>query len=40
MVIDLKGQSTVLLAIEPNEGFELAEILETADAAAGTIRWR
>ena len=28
VVIDLKGQSTVLLAIEPNEGFELADILE------------
>ena len=40
VVVDLKGQTTVLLAIEPNEGFELGEILEAADPAAGTIRWR
>jgi len=39
VVMDLR-QGTVLLAIEPREDFELAQILETADAAAGTIRWR
>jgi hypothetical protein len=39
VVMNLR-RSTILLAIEPHEGFELAEILETADAAAGTIRWR
>ena len=37
--MDLRG-ATILLAIEPHEGFELDEILETADDAAGTIRWR
>jgi serine/threonine-protein kinase len=40
VVIDLPRQTTALLAIEPNGGFELAEILETADPAAATIRWR
>ncbi len=39
VVMDLRG-ATILLAIEPHEGFELDEILETADDAAGTIRWR
>jgi hypothetical protein len=33
-------KATILLAIEPNEGYELADILETADAAAATLRWR
>ncbi|HEV8697625.1 MAG TPA: protein kinase [Candidatus Limnocylindrales bacterium] len=40
VVVDLKEGGTALIAIEPNSGFELADILETADAAAGTIRWR
>ena len=40
VVVDLKGGGTALIAIEPNDGFELADILETADPAAGTIRWR
>jgi hypothetical protein len=39
VVMDLRT-ATLLLAIEPHEGFELAEILETADAAAATLRWR
>jgi serine/threonine-protein kinase len=39
VVIDLRGDETILLAIEPNDGFELRDILETADPAAGTIRW-
>ena len=40
LVIDLPGDQTVVLAIEPNEGYELRDILETADPAAGTIDWR
>jgi serine/threonine-protein kinase len=39
VVMDLR-KATILLAIEPHEGFELEDILDTADAAAGTIRWR
>jgi serine/threonine protein kinase len=39
VVMDLRG-GTILLAIEPHEGFELDQILETADDAAGTMRWR
>ena len=39
VVMDLR-KATILLAIEPHDGFELKDILETADAAAGTIRWR
>ena len=39
VVMDLR-KATILLAIEPHDGFELEDILETADAAAGTIRWR
>lgn len=39
VVMDLH-EATVLLAIEPHEGFELDDILDTADDAAGTIRWR
>ena len=31
---------TILLAIEPNDGYELADILATADDAAATLRWR
>ena len=40
VVIDLPGDETVLLAIEPNDGSELRDILEIADPVAGTIRWR
>lgn len=40
VVIDLPGDDTILLAIEPQDGHELRDILETADPAAGTIRWR
>ena len=40
VVIDTPGDGTVLLAIEPNDGHELRDILETADPAAGSIRWR
>ncbi len=40
VVIDLASKDTILLAIEPREGFELRDILDTADPAAGTIRWR
>ena len=39
VVMDLR-KATILLAIEPNAGYELADILETVDPAAGTIRWR
>jgi serine/threonine-protein kinase len=39
VVMDLR-KATLLLAIEPHEGFELADILETADDAAATLRWR
>jgi hypothetical protein len=39
VVMNLR-KATILLAIEPNEGYELADILETADAAAATLRWR
>ena len=31
---------TVMLAIEPADGSDLADILAIADVAAGTIRWR
>jgi serine/threonine protein kinase len=40
VVVDLKGGGTALLAIEPNDGYELSDILGTADPAAGSIRWR
>jgi eukaryotic-like serine/threonine-protein kinase len=40
VVVDLKGGGTALIAIEPNDGHELSDILATADPAAGTIRWR
>ncbi|MEA2578849.1 MAG: eukaryotic-like serine/threonine-protein kinase [Chloroflexota bacterium] len=39
VVMDLR-KATVLVAIEPHEGSELADILATADDAAGTMRWR
>ena len=40
VVIDLPAKSTILIAIEPAEGHDLADILDAADPAAGTIRWR
>lgn len=40
VVVDLPGDDTVVLAIEPNEGFDLRDILDTADPAAGSINWR
>jgi serine/threonine protein kinase len=40
LVVDIKGGGTALIAIEPKDGFELADILETADPAAGTVDWR
>ena len=39
VVMDLR-KGTILLAIEPHEGFALADILATADDAAGSMRWR
>jgi hypothetical protein len=39
VAVDVRG-SAVLLVIEPADGSDLAAILETADAAAGSIRWR
>jgi eukaryotic-like serine/threonine-protein kinase len=40
VVLDLSDHQVIVLAIEPNEGYELGDILETADPAAGTIDWR
>ena len=40
VVVDIKGGGTALIAIEPKDGFELSDILQTADAAASTIDWR
>jgi serine/threonine protein kinase len=40
VAIDLPGDDTILLVIEPSDRHELADILETADPVAGTIRWR
>jgi hypothetical protein len=40
LVIDLPGDDMIVLAIEPNDGYELRDILEIADPAAGTINWR
>lgn len=40
VVVDLPGDDMMVLAIEPNDGYELRDILETADPAAGTINWR
>jgi serine/threonine-protein kinase len=39
VIVDLKGGGTALLAIEPEDGFQLADILETADPVAGSVRW-
>jgi hypothetical protein len=40
VVMDLRGGRTVLIAIESRGDHDLRDILETADPAAGTIRWR
>jgi serine/threonine-protein kinase len=40
VVMDLPGDDIVVIAIEPNGGSELRDILDTADPAAGTINWR
>ena len=40
VVVDLPGDATVVLAIEPSEGYDLGDILDAADPAAGTIDWR
>jgi hypothetical protein len=39
VVMDVRGD-TVLLAIEPGDGSDLRDILDSADLAAGTMRWR
>ncbi|MEO5885776.1 MAG: hypothetical protein ABIQ58_09710, partial [Candidatus Limnocylindrales bacterium] len=39
VAIDVRGE-TLLLVIEPGADADLRAILETADPAAGTIRWR
>ena len=39
VVLDQR-KATILLAIEPHEGYALADILATADDAAGSMRWR
>ena len=39
VVMDVRGD-TVLLAIEPGDGSDLRDILDSADPAAGTMRWR
>lgn len=39
VVMDLP-HAALVIAIEPHDGFDLADILATADDAAGTIRWR
>ena len=40
VVVDLKGGGTALIAIEPADGSKLADILDTADAAAASVDWR
>ena len=40
VVVEMKGGGTALIAIEPTDGFELADILKIADPAAGTVRWK
>jgi serine/threonine protein kinase len=40
VVVDIKGGGTALIAIEPKDGFELSDILSTADAVASSIDWR
>jgi len=39
VVMDLR-KGTILVAIEPHQGTKLADILATADDAAGSMRWR
>ena len=40
VVVDLPGDDTIVFAIEPSDGYELRDILETADPVAGSINWR
>jgi serine/threonine-protein kinase len=40
VVMDLRGGRTILIAIESRGDHDLRDILDTADPAAGTIRWR
>jgi hypothetical protein len=40
LVIDLPEDELIVLAIEPNDGYTLRDLLDTADEAAATIRWR
>ena len=40
VVLDLRGGRTILIAIESRGEHDLRDILDTADTAAGTIRWR
>jgi hypothetical protein len=40
VVVDLPGDDTIVLAIEPNDGYELRDILDSADPAAGSIDFR
>lgn len=40
VVVDLPGDDTMVVAIEPNEGYELRDILDAADPVAGSIDLR
>ena len=40
VVVDLPGDDTIVFAMEPSDGYELRDILETADPVAGSINWR
>ncbi len=40
VVMDLRDGRTILIAIESRGDHDLRDILDTADPAAGTIRWR
>jgi len=39
VALDVRGD-VILLCIEPSDVTDLEGILDTADVAAGTIRWR
>ncbi len=39
LAVDVRGETLVMI-IEPADGSDLRSIIETADPAAGTIRWR
>ncbi|MGK2852452.1 MAG: PT domain-containing protein, partial [Candidatus Limnocylindrales bacterium] len=39
LAVDVRG-ATLVMIIEPADGSDLRSIIETADPAAGTIRWR